>query len=91
MARTPEQIAADDALEAAITHSLKVYRLIDEGWSLGDFIITVEMMPFTEKDAGTTKYADLIPGEDGIPWHRLLGLAEALRVRLQKAMLEEHG
>lgn len=83
MARTEEQIASDNALEAAITENLQAYGLLTEGWVLADWVICLSMEGFNAEALGRTKYAHVIPGES-LPYHRLLGLMDVTRMNLDE-------
>lgn len=63
-------------LEARIGEVLQERGLIGDGETVGDFVVMAEINNFSADGAGSTKYANVIPGENGIPAHRLLGLIE---------------
>lgn len=72
--RSPEQITADAKLEHAIGECAKAYGYIGEGQAVGDWLCYVEVTSFDQALAGRTRYVVLLPGSEGIPWHRILGL-----------------
>lgn len=83
MARTEEQILADNVLEEAIRKNLAAYGFLEGEYMLGDWVVCVELVSFAEDEAGRTRYAHLIPGE-GMPYHRLLGLMDVTRAELDR-------
>ena len=75
--RTPEQIVADENLRMAIEANAGAYGMIQEGWALGDWVISVELIPFAPDLAGHEKYGMITP-QPPISRHRLLGLVDTL-------------
>lgn len=71
--RTPDQIEADELLVAALENHAKAYGHVDEGWAIGDWIVSMEIMPFAPELAGRQRYARVTPYPT-IPLHRLQGL-----------------
>ena len=84
--RTAEQIAADDALEAAILAVLRVYNLLEEGRALGDFLVLTALPGYSDDKNKTTEYHYIMPGE-GIPWHQINGLMYTHRRLMDEEML----
>lgn len=76
MARTPEQIAADDELAVAIEKVLRVNDLIAPGFAVEDYLVLVSAHGFSDETVGRTEYSYIMPGEGGLAWHRALGLME---------------
>lgn len=81
--RTEAQRAADDNLEKAITQCAQAYDMLTEGRALGDYLVFLEMQPFAPELSGTTRYGTLLPGGEGIPWHRIWGLHKQLGIELE--------
>jgi hypothetical protein len=50
--------------------------MLNDGEALGDFIVMCEVTNWTDEGRGNTKYANVIPGDNGLPSHRVLGLIE---------------
>lgn len=73
MARTPEQKAADDALDAAIESALAAHDL--KTGVTSDYIVIVAQQHFDDDGNQRTNVARLVPG-DGVPHYRLLGLLD---------------
>ncbi len=75
MPRTPEQVAADEAVRDAVIAQLRAYGW-DEGGVLTDFVVLGNMTMFG--DAGepiSTTFS--LHAEEAVPLYRLLGLCEA--------------
>lgn len=79
--RTPEQIAAENRFETALVELLRHFKLVPDGFALGDWIVGVELQGFAPETANLTNYVQLIPGE-GIPLHRIIGLLQVTEERL---------
>jgi hypothetical protein len=80
--RTPEQIAADNALTDAITECARAYGALDEeGWTVGDFVVCLEYQGYMEDTIGRHRYGYLLPG-DFMPAHRVLGLLRQTEIDL---------
>lgn len=87
--RTPEQIAADNALVDAITEVSRAYELMPpEGWTLGDFVVCVEYQGYADDTVGHEKYGMLLPG-DFMPSHRIIGLLQQTQRDLESGELED--
>ncbi len=67
---------AELELTRAISEVLAERGFITDGLALGDFLVMCEVTGWTDEMAGKTKYANIIPGDLGIPAHRVQGLVE---------------
>lgn len=65
---------AELQLITAIADVLQERGYLADGLALGDFIVMTEITGWNDEMAGKTKYANIIPGENGIPAHRVTGL-----------------
>lgn len=81
MARTPEQVAADDALTAAINAVTEAYWSPD-GSLLTDYIVVGAWQSFDDEGAGTTRLGRLARDE-GVPVYRQIGLLEQALIELR--------
>jgi hypothetical protein len=84
--RTPEQIAADDALTEAIRRVAEAYPETPEGILTGYLIYTVHQN-FLSDGNGTTR-VDYITKDNEMPWHHIIGLARMGSVMLEQEMAE---
>ncbi len=67
---------AELELTRAISAVLQERGFISDGEALGDYLVMTEISNWTDEGQGKTKYANVIPGDHGLPTHRLLGLVE---------------
>lgn len=67
---------AEGALVRAIGDVLRERGLIEDSEMIGDWHVMVEVTMLNPESRGSTKYANIIPGENGIPIHRVLGLID---------------
>ena len=81
MTRTPDQVAADDALTAAIERVLQVY---DDGdaWVLTEYVVVTAQHRFDDDGEGLTAVGALFRDSD-VPIHRALGLLEYASTRMR--------
>lgn len=82
--RTPEQVAADEALTAAINDAV---RLMDDDrrpWVLTDYIVVVAQVG---AEGGSTAYGILYRDGD-LAHYRAMGLIEYAKVRLAEEAAE---
>jgi hypothetical protein len=68
--------AADERLAEAIGEALHASGFLREGEILGDWHVMCEVTMLDPEGRGRTKYANIIPGEQGIPMHRVRGLID---------------
>jgi hypothetical protein len=67
---------AELELTLAISAVLQERGFINDGEALGDYLVMAEVSNWTDAGQGKTKYANVIPGDHGLPAHRVLGLIE---------------
>lgn len=67
---------AELALALAIGEVLQERGYLKTGEALGDYLVMCEVANWTDEGKGKTKYVNIVPGENGVPVHRLLGLIE---------------
>lgn len=67
---------AELALTRSIAEILEERGFIATGEALGDYLVMVEITNWTDDGQGRTKYVNVIPGDHGLPSHRVLGLIE---------------
>lgn len=83
---TPEQRAADDALEEAIRQAMVAYDLLDDNRMVTEWVVLVASQGVTPDVAESTSYQYLVPG-DFITWHRLLGLVDTHRLLMAQQVM----
>lgn len=81
MARTPEERATNDAIEAAIEAYREVYRVdhpeATHGTLVDWIVIAAEIKPdMDDSSEDITAYSIIMPN-GGVPWYRSRGLLEA--------------
>lgn len=81
MPRTPDQVAADDALAAAIDRVLQAY---DDGypWILTEYDVVTAQHRYDDDGEGLTAVGALFRDSD-VPTHRALGLLDYAATRLR--------
>jgi hypothetical protein len=87
--RTPEQIAADEALREAIDRVMKVYEMLPEGTGpsvLTEYVVITCHQGFEDTGQGNARYNWTIQ-DDGMPWHRILGLVDMGKRQIETAMM----
>lgn len=84
MARTPDQIAADDGLTAAIQRVMVAYPDTPEGVLTGYLVLTAHQ-GFESEGHGTSRI-DYITMDDAMPWHHIIGLSRMGGVMLEQEM-----
>lgn len=82
--RTPEQVAADDALTAAIEQTLAAYDDGGQAYVLTEYVVVTSQQRFDEDGDGITAVG-LMSRDCDVPLHRLLGLVEYAAARLRKS------
>ncbi|BDB58971.1 MULTISPECIES: hypothetical protein [Rhodococcus] len=87
MPRTPEQIAADDALTAAIDRVWAAYSDIEDG-VLVDYIVVANRRHW-DADGDTATSTFLHNRDDSVPIANQLGLAEFMACRVRKWIAED--
>lgn len=89
MARNAEQIAADEELVAAIEKVMRANSLLGEGFLLEDCLVLVSSHGFSDETFGRTEYVHIMPGENGISWHRAIGLMEVCGILMRQEITTE--
>lgn len=84
-ARTPEQVAADDALAQAL-HNALVARYPDSPGMVLDYVCLVQREDPEQPDV--TQYYYLVPNGT-LPWHRILGMIEVMRHLMAQSLAED--
>lgn len=79
MARTTEQIAADENLTEAINQALQAYGY-EEDFILTDYMVIAAQTKLDEDGDQTSAYAYLYR-DSSMPYHKILGLMEVARAR----------
>lgn len=87
MSRTPEQIAADDALTAAIEGVLIAYADDGNAWVISEYIVAAAQHRFDDGDALTA--VGLLYRDGDVPTHRALGLADYAATQLRWLVAQE--
>lgn len=88
MARTPEQVAADDALTQAIEQVMHAYYDTDVAWVLSEYVVVTAQHRFDDSGDGVTAVGTLYRDGD-VPLHRALGLVDYASTRLKKTIAED--
>jgi len=88
MSRTPEQVAADDALTAAIEKWLQAYDPDDEPRILGEYVVHARIRVFDEDGDALTHHA-LIPRDGYVPTDLMLGMTEYAATLLRNRITED--
>ncbi len=70
--RTPHEV-----MVAGIEAYMQSEGITEEGWALGDWVILVELMPYTPELKDRMRYVYITP-EPTIPLHRLMGLVQVV-------------
>jgi hypothetical protein len=85
--RTPEQVAADEALTAAIEQALAAY---GDGVPsvLSEYVVVTSQHRFDDEGDGLTAVGCLYRDGD-VPTHRALGLIEYAATRMRKEIAED--
>ncbi|MER7169158.1 hypothetical protein ABT336_24240 [Micromonospora sp. NPDC000207] len=87
MSRTPEQVAADAALTAAIEQALAVY---SDGQPrvLTEYVVLTSQQSFDDEGDSVTAVGTLYR-DSSVPLHRALGLVEYVAARMRKRVAED--
>ncbi len=88
MARTAEQIAADDALTTAIEQTIAAYYPSNDAYVLSEYLVVTCQQRFDEDGDGITAVGT-ISRDGNVPAHRLLGLLDYATTRMRKAISED--
>ncbi|SBT64235.1 hypothetical protein GA0070622_1205 [Micromonospora sediminicola] len=83
MSRTPEQVAADEALTAAIEQALLAYGPGDQAYILTEYVVVTSQQRFDEEGNGITAVG-CINRDSDVPFHRILGLLEYAGTRTRR-------
>ncbi|MDZ7914780.1 MAG: hypothetical protein U5O16_23550 [Rhodococcus sp. (in: high G+C Gram-positive bacteria)] len=87
MARTPEQVAADDALTAAIEAMHRAYHPEVTG-VLTKYVVLAQRQ-FWDDDGRSTSVVYSSPQDDGMPLSDQLGLIEYAAARARAMIMED--
>lgn len=87
MARTPEQVAADDALTAAIEAIHRAYH--DEVEGVLTKYLVIAQRQFWDEDGRSRSTVYSSPQDDGLPLSDQLGLTEFASARLRALIMED--
>lgn len=87
MTRTPEQLAADEALTAAIQSVLTAYHG-DDTALLTEYVVVGTMRDWDDDGDPVTKNYT-VPRDGNVPLHQLLGLSEYASTRFRKLIVED--
>lgn len=79
---TPDERAAYDHLTEAIANLIMV-KGYNDGQVMTDWVVSVALRGFDSEGNGETGIVYLVRDGD-LPWHNLLGLVEAVRLRLHQ-------
>lgn len=79
--RTPEQVAADQALTAAIEQALQAYG-DEQAYVLTEYVVIASQQRFDGHGNGITAVG-LISRDCDVPLHRMIGLIEYASTRLR--------
>ncbi|WP_072814290.1 hypothetical protein [Rhodococcus zopfii] len=88
MARTPEQVAADDALTAAIRGVWDAYYPDDDKGILTEYMVLARSRSFDDEGDALTAHA-MMPRDGDVPIDLMLGMAEYASTRLRKRIAED--
>lgn len=88
MSRTPEQIAADDALSAAIDDVWHAYYPESEKGILLEYVVLARSRSFDEEGDALTAHA-MMPRDGEVPIDLMLGMTEYACTRLRKRIAED--
>lgn len=86
--RTPEQVAADQALTAAIEQALQAYG-DEQAYVLTEYVVITSQQRFAEDGYGVTAVG-LISRDSDVPLHRMLGLVEYASTRLRRSAASDY-
>ena len=86
--RTPEQIAADDALTAAIEQVWTAYYPDDDKGILLEYVVLARSRQFDDDGDALTSHA-MMPRDGDVPIDLLLGMTEHTSTRLRKRIAED--
>ena len=81
--RSPEQVAADEALTAAIQQALLAYADDGYAWVPTEYVVVLSQTRFDEDGDGITAVG-MIYRDCDVPQHRALGLVEYAATRMRK-------
>ncbi|NBE80326.1 hypothetical protein [Micromonospora rubida] len=87
MSRTPEQVAADDTLTAAIEQTLAAYS-DGQPYVLTEYVVVTAQHSFADDGDSLTAIGCLSRDSD-VPLHRMLGLVEYASTRLRKRATDD--
>lgn len=88
MPRTPEQVAADDALTAAIEQVINVYYDGEHPWVLTEYVVVTAQQRWDDDGDSITAVGSVFRDGD-VPVHRALGLVEYVGARLRKHISDD--
>ena len=87
MTRTPEQVAADEALTAAIEQTARAYGDDGQAWVTSEYVVAVAQHRFDD-DGDPVTTVGLLYRDGDVPTHRALGLVEFAAVRLRTLAMD---
>ncbi|MDV2477172.1 hypothetical protein F8M49_20850 [Rhodococcus zopfii] len=88
MARTPDQIAADEALTEAIQRVWHAYYCDADKGILLEYVVLARSRSFDEVGDALTAHA-LMPRDGDVPIDLMLGMTEYASTRLRKRIAED--
>lgn len=77
-------MTSEEELAVAIGKVLAERGHLGEDEMLGDWHVMAEVSLLSPEERGKTKYVNIIPGEDGLPMHRVVGLIDICRELLDE-------
>lgn len=86
--RTPEQVAADEALTAAIERTWAAYYPDSEPGILLEYVVLARRRSFDDDGEALTANA-LMPRDGDVPIDLMLGITEYASTRLRKRIAED--
>jgi hypothetical protein len=81
--RTPEQVAADNALTDAIEQVARAYADDGEAWVMSEYVVLTAQHRYDDEGDGLTAVGVLYRDGD-VPLHRALGLVDYAATRIRK-------
>lgn len=87
MSRTPEQVAADDALTLAIEGALQAYTDDGQAWVISEYVVITAQHRFDDDGDGLTAVGVLYRDGD-VPTHRALGLLDFASTRMRQTICD---
>lgn len=82
-------MTTEEALVVAIGNALREAGHLEDGDMLGDWHLMCEITSLDPDSRGRTQYVNVIPGEHGVPMHRVRGLIQVCSDMLEEAPSDE--